>query len=99
MDTPTWPYPVSEPANGRPRIQRSSVTLPNAKVVNLGYGASASIADDLTRVNTLPLSSVKLANYTYTGMTQLASTRLPATGLGRSVYLKRVTPDHWIRFD
>ena len=69
------------------------------KVRNLGYGASASIADDLTRVNTLPLSSVKLANYTSTGMAQLASTRLPATGLGRSVYLKRVTPDHWIRFD
>ena len=75
-----------------------------------GYGAPASIAADLGRVNTLTLCAVDLATYTYTGMAQLASTSLPATGLGRGVHgsrhdcanldrFGRVTRDHWIRVE
>jgi RHS repeat-associated protein len=82
------------PTNGATMLRRSTMTLPDGSTLTYGYGAANSIADDMSRVDSLTLGAVQVASYAYLGSGQLVGTALPDPNVSANMYAPGAVRDY-----
>lgn len=90
------------PTNGATVLARTSTTLPGTggwDVINYDYGSSGSLADDLSRVDSLKESSTARATYQYLGMGQVVKSHLNQPDVGMISYDSGGTPTDYAYLD
>ncbi|MCF6311054.1 MAG: hypothetical protein L3J39_01255 [Verrucomicrobiales bacterium] len=78
-----------ENGSSKNTARRKSITYPNGRIIDIGYGAANSADDLLSRIASLKINgkSTNLADYTYFGLTAIAKVSYPEPAVNLS-YIK-----------